>query len=235
MADPTLEAVRQAIEAEAAQEPPRRYLGASGLGDKCERRLYYRLRNAPASLRKASLICAALDGHASEAVMAERLRKVPGVQLWTVDDHGQQYGFTDLDGRFRGHVDGVIKGLPQAPVTPHIWENKASNEKKFNEFRNALHKYGEKQVLYNNNWLWYVQAQLYMGYFDMTRHYLTICTPGARDMLSCRTEFIPAFFKSMQAKAKRLLDYQEPPARLMDDPAYYECKWCEFREHCHNL
>ena len=42
--DPTLEAMRAVTEAEAAKESPRRYLGASSLGDRCERRLYYKLR-----------------------------------------------------------------------------------------------------------------------------------------------------------------------------------------------
>jgi hypothetical protein len=231
--DPTIEAVHRAIEARAAAEPPRTYLGASSLGDRCERKLYYRLNGAPSEPRKASLIYAAEDGHTSEATVAGRLRLVPGLELWTVDEVGKQFGFTDFGGKFAGHIDGVIKGLIQAPSTPHIWENKAANEKKFAEFRSAIQKYGEKQALMNGNYAWYVQAQCYMGYFDMTRHYLTVCTPGARDILSCRTEFVPAFFQAMRQRAERILSYREPPARLIDDPSYFYCKWCEFREHCH--
>ncbi len=233
--DPTLDAMHRAVEVEAAKEAPRQYLGASSLGDRCERRLFYKLRNAPSAPRKASLIYAALDGHSCETVLAARLRMVPGVELWTHDKDGKQWGFSDLDGMFRGHADGFIRGLLQAPATSHIWEAKSINEKKFSEFRLGLQKYGEKQVLSNNNWTWYVQAQVYMGYGDQSRHYLTACSPGARDVLSCRTEFVPAFFEAMQEKAKRILDYQEAPARLSDDPAYFECRWCQFRVHCHGL
>jgi hypothetical protein len=159
--DPTIEAVHRAIEARAAAEPPRTYLGASSLGDRCERKLYYRLNGAPSEPRKASLIYAAEDGHTSEATVAGRLRLVPGLELWTVDEVGKQFGFTDFGGKFAGHIDGVIKGLIQAPSTPHIWENKAANEKKFAEFRSAIQKYGEKQALMNGNYAWYVLYGLF--------------------------------------------------------------------------
>lgn len=232
-ADPTLAAVRSHLEQMAAAEAPREYLGASQLGEQCERKIYYRLHNAPAAPRPSSLIMAANDGHRTEAAMAELLRAVPGVELWTHDAEGKQFGFTDFAGRFRGHCDGVIKGILQAPATPHIWECKAVNDKKFGEFRNAQQKFGDKQTLMNFSYQWYCQAQCYLGYFDLTRHYLTVCSAGLRDVLSCRTEFVPAFFQMMRKRAERILGYREPPARIKDDPAYWQCKFCEFRAHCH--
>jgi hypothetical protein len=232
-ADPTLEAMRRAIEEREAAIPPRNYLGASSLGAPCERQVWYQLQGAPCEPRKAGLICAAEDGHRTEALLAERLRLVPGVRLWTEGEGKKQFGFSDFDGRFKGHIDGVIVGLIQAPKTPHLWENKAVNEKKFGEFRSALHKFGEKQTLQNFSYQWYVQAQCYMGYFDLTRHYLTVASAGGRDVLSCRTEFVPAVFDALRNKARRVLEAKEPPKRVMDNPSYYLCKWCPFREHCY--
>jgi hypothetical protein len=233
--DPTLEAIDRATEAEAAAEPRRTYLGASSLGDKCERKLWYQFNGYPSAQRRANLIYAAQDGHRSEAVMAERLRKVPGIELWTLDEQGNQYGFTDYDRRFAGHIDGMIRGILQAPKTLHVWENKALNEKRFKEFRKALDNFGEKQCLANFDFKWYTQSQLYMGYFDVTRHYLTACYAGAREALSCRTEFDRAFFDASRAKALRIIEAKEPPARLSERPEFFECRWCEFREVCHSL
>ena len=231
--DPTLEAIDRITEAEAAAEPPRKYLGASALGDKCERKLWYQFNGYPASPRRATLIYAAQDGHRSEAVMADRLRKVPGVELWTLDEQGNQYGFIDFDRQFAGHIDGMIRGILQAPKTLHIWENKALNEKRFKEFRKVLDTHGEKQCLVNFDFKWYTQAQLYMGYFDVTRHYLTACYAGARETLSCRTEFDRAFFDASRAKALRIIEAKAPPARLSERPEFFECKWCEFWGVCH--
>jgi hypothetical protein len=231
--DPTLAEVDRIIEAEAAAEPPRRYLGASSLGDKCERKLWYQFNGYPASPRRAALIYAAQDGHRCEAVLAERLRKVPGVELWTADEQGNQYGFSDFDRRFGGHIDGMIRGILQAPKTLHVWESKSLNEKRFAEFRRMLDRFGGKQCLVNFDFKWYTQAQLYMGYFDAARHYLTACYAGARDVLSCRTEFDRAFFGASRAKALRIIEAKEPPARIASDPSFYYCKWCEFRGTCY--
>ena len=231
--DPTLAEVDRVAEERAAAEPRREYLGASGLGDKCERKVWYQFNGYPSAPRRASLIYAAEDGHRSEAVMAGRLRMVPGIELWTADESGKQFGFTDYDRKFGGHIDGVIKGLRQAPTTPHIWENKAVNEKRLAEFKKARDAHGEKATLVNFDFKWFTQAQLYMGYFDLTRHYLTACAAGARGAVSCRTEFDPAFFQATRAKAKRIIDATEPPTRIASDASFYYCKWCEFREACH--
>ena len=233
--DPTLEAVHLAVEARAAAEPPRTYLGASSAGESCERKLYYRLHGAPSSPRKAKLIYAAEDGHASEAVMAARLRMVPGIELWTHDENGKQFEYTDFDGRHKGHPDGIIRGLLQAPKTLHIWEHKAKNQKYYDDFKRTRDRHGEKQTLGSWDYTYFIQAQLLMGYFDMTRHYLTVSTPGGREFTSCRTEFNKALFDATRRKIERVLDARSLPVRIMDDPAYYLCKMCDFYKHCHGL
>jgi hypothetical protein len=233
--DPTLEAVTAAIEARAAGEPRRSYLGASSLGDRCDRKLWYQFTGAPSEPRRASLIYAAEDGHRTEALVIERLRMLPDIQLWDRGEDGRQIGFTDMDGKFAGHLDGIIKGLRQAPATSHVFEVKCCNEKKYQEFINARTKFGEKQTLQNWDYTYYCQALIYMDYLDLDRHYLVVATPGGRAMSSCRTEAVPAHAKGLREKARRIIAAKEPPARMMEDPSYYLCKWCSFRDHCHGL
>jgi len=148
MADPTLAALDRELERAAAAEPARNYLGASQIGHECERFLWYSLRpDVPRRSFQAATLRRFADGHAGEAVMIERLRLVPGIELWDRDEQGKQFGFTDFAGRFAGHVDGVILGLLQAPGTPHIFEGKVVNEKKFQEFKKLKREYGEKAAL----------------------------------------------------------------------------------------
>lgn len=231
--DPTLEAVHRVQEAEFNASPPRGYLGASSLGHQCERMLYYSYNGARSEPTKYHGVYAIEDGHRSEDLIAARLRKVENVTLYTHDSEGKQFGFSDMDGKFRGHIDGVITGLLQAPKTPHVWENKAVNEKKYGEFLKARDKFGEKAALQNWDYVYYIQALLYMHYMMLDRHYLTVCTPGGRDIASCRTDAVPVHAEAMKKKAKRIIEATSEPVRIMDDPTYYVCKWCRFRGVCY--
>jgi len=229
--DPTLEEMHKQVAVRAASEPPRRYLGASSIGHSCERFVWYGIQGAPCEPMSAQGVYAVTDGHRTEDLIAERLRLVPGVTLETVDANGNQYGFED--GLFKGHCDGFIIGLLQAPKTPHIWEHKACNEKKFAKFESIRSKAGEKATLQQWDFTYYVQAQVYMHYFGMTRHYLTVSTPGGRQITSARTNYDKGFAEAQVAKAMRLLQAKEPPPRVSENPTWFECKWCKYKGICH--
>lgn len=232
--DPTLAAADVALEMRDAGGGAdwRPYLGASQLGKACDRSLWLSFRWARERRLSAKSLKAIADGHHGETVMAERLAAVPGVQLWTVDEKGQQFGFSDLNGHLRGHVDGLILGLLQAPKTPHIWEHKQVNEKKFAKLA-ALAAGDEKAALEAWDTVYFVQAQLYMHYTEFKRHYLTCSTPGGRAQTSCRTAYQPDVAEWAIARAKRIIDAARPPLKISEDPAYWECKFCDYHPLCH--
>jgi hypothetical protein len=87
--DPTLLAMHRAVEQREAANPPRTYLGASSIGDSCERKLWYGLQGTSREPRRAQLIYAAEDGHKTEDLTAERLRLVSGIELWTHKPEGR--------------------------------------------------------------------------------------------------------------------------------------------------
>jgi len=191
--DPTLAAVDAAIETAENAQASRPYLGMSALGQECSRALFYGFRWATAKAFDAVTIRRFQDGHRSEAIMIDRLRAVPCVTLWTEDPsgNGKQIGCVDLGGHLRGHLDGIIQGLIQAPVTPCVWEHKCVNEKKQAKLVSLKAEKGEKQALAEWDATYHAQAQLYMHYQGLTRHYLTVDSPGSRTTVSCRTEADP--------------------------------------------
>ncbi|MEO7917719.1 MAG: hypothetical protein ABIR16_08760, partial [Dokdonella sp.] len=143
--DPTLDALRSVVEANAAKESARTYLGMSSIGRACERQLWYQFRWAVREAFDCDTLWRFDDGFRSEDVMAARLRLVPGIHLRTVDPRtGQQFGFVDIGGHFRGHADGMIEGLLQAPKALHVWEAKATNEKKQAQLVKLKTEVGEK-------------------------------------------------------------------------------------------
>lgn len=231
--DPTLDAVDRALEARSAAEPRRGYLGASAIGDPCDAKIWYGFRWAAQRVIKAPGVRAIEDGHRTEDLTAERLRMVPGVQLWTEDpdEPGRQIGFSD--GHFAGNCDGIIIGILQAPETPHVWENKAVNEKKQQKLVSLKTELGEKEALKAWDLTYWGQAQVYMHRLGLERHYLTCDSPGGRSTVSVRTDYDPAAAIRLEERAKRIATAERPGTRISDRPDWYECKFCDFAEVCH--
>lgn len=233
--DPTLAALDVLHGQASGSDAPRRYLGASQIGDPCARKLWYGFRWAMPRTFPASSYRAIQDGHRGEAVMIDWLRRLPGIDLWTTDpdapDH--QIGFTAVAGHFRGHVDGVISGLYQAPKTPHVWEMKVCNETKFNKLVKLIAQHGEKAALLHWDEIYYAQAQIYMQQLELTRHYLTVATPGNRKLVSCRTDYRATDAKALLKKAEHVITAERPPIKLSDNPSWYVCKWCNYHAICH--
>ena len=117
-----------ALETERAGEIQRDYLGASVLGDPCDRRLGYQyagVEHDPLAGRSLRIF---EFGHAAEALVSRWLR-LAGFDLQDLDPStGRQWEFTAGEGRVRGHLDGIIVAGPAIGAAfPIAWEAKALN------------------------------------------------------------------------------------------------------------
>lgn len=232
--DPTLAALDAVIES-ANDSRPRPYLGASQIGQPCSRALWFSFRWTTQRHIPAAGLRRIQDGFRGEAVLIDWLRKVPDIELWTVDPENEenQIGIVDCGGHFRGHLDGVIQGLKQAPKTPHVWESKICNESKFNKLRKLITEKGEKNALKEWDETYYAQAQVYMRGTELTRHYLTVATPGCRDIVSCRTAYNKTDADALIKKAETIIAAERPPLKISETPAWYQCKFCDHTALCH--
>lgn len=233
MPDPTLESVDAAIQARGRSEQARPYLGMSEIGRECSRALWYGFHWCSPGSFDAQAFKRFEDGHRGEALQAERLKMVQGVTLYT-ETGGKQFGFSDHGGHFRGHMDGVVLGLLQAPKTWHVWEHKQTDEKKQRALEKAKQELGEKQALKAWDPVYHAQAQAYMGYANLTRHYLTCATPGGRHTISVRTDADAEAFASIRDKALRVITAPEPLAKISERPDWYQCQWCSHHALCHD-
>jgi len=229
--DPTLEEMYRKIENKPREK--RDYLGASLIGNPCARQIWYEYNGYNAEPFNADTLMNFEDGHRTEELTADRLRMVDGIELKTIGLDGNQLGFSDMDGKFKGHYDGIITGLLQSPKAPHIWECKASGDKKFNEFQKIKEKFGEKNTLKNWNENYYVQAQMYMHYEGLERHYLTVAKAGGRGYDSVRTDYSLEFANRYIDRASKIINTTSPPPKIREEKDYYICRWCKFKEECH--
>lgn len=212
----------------------RGYLGASGLGHECEKKLWYDFRRTKKERFDIKTIKRFQSGHFSEELMAYRLRLVPEIELHTLNSKNEQFGISAFGGHFSGHLDGAIKGLLQAPKTWHVWEHKDSE--KIKEVIKLKQSTDEKEILKKWNNIYYAQAQLYMGYTEMTRHYMTISSPGGRDEISIRTDFNKKDFEAFRLKAEKIIKAEDfnSLVQMSERADFYKCKWCHYNDICHN-
>ena len=233
--DTTLQAADAALEANARKSRPRPYIGMSAIGRPCDRALWYGFRWAKQPDFDAATLKRFDDGHRGEDLQAERLRMVSTIELLTVDPTtGQQFAYVDHGGHFRGHCDGLISGLIQAPRTRHVWEHKQTADKKQAQLNKSVIDHGEKGALAAWDETYYAQAQLYMAYSGTDRHYLTCSSPGGRHTVSVRTDLNTTDAERYRDRALRIIQSHEPPPRLSEKPEFYICKWCEFSDICHS-
>lgn len=222
----TLEAVDRMIEAEQ-YTIPREYLGISSIGESCSRKLWYRFRWAKDIRLDADTIKRFEDGHLQEDIQAKRLEKV--CTVLTLDpETDEQFRATMFGGHFGGSCDGKILGLLEAPKTWHIWEHKSVNEKKLKELEKILDTTDEKKALGLWDETYYAQAVCYMALFKMTRHFLTVSSPGGRRSISVRTNSNPKKAKALFKKAEAIIFSDDVPAKFES----YKCNWCEYKDIC---
>lgn len=232
--DLTLEAADTALVEREAKNAPRPYLGMSQIGEPCARKSWYRFRFVKQEIFDAATLKRFEDGHRTEALVIERLRLLEGIELIDIDLRtGKQIGFVDLDGHFRGHADGSILGIFQAPKALHVLEVKCCSEKKFNELKKIVSELGEKAALKKWNEIYYGQGMLYCDYMGATRHYLVVATPGGRDWMGVRTNADPATAIKLRAKANRVIKSNAPLDKVSNDKSWFECRYCAFSEICH--
>jgi hypothetical protein len=229
--DPTLTRYNQIIE--QSQAPRHRpYLGMSAIGNECSRQLWYSFRWCDKPHFDAATLKRFEDGHRTEDLIVARLAAIPELTVHAVDPNtNYQFGFRDIDGHFRGHMDGVCLGLIQAPKSWHVLEIKCSA--KLGDLDKAKAAVGEKNALLKWNETYYAQAVLYMDYAEIDRHYLVCVSPGGREETSVRTNADPDAARALRMKAYNIIYAQYAPPRISESPDFYKCRWCDFADVCH--
>lgn len=207
-------------------EPERAYLGASIIGGPCERALWYGFRWAEVRKFDGRLYRLFERGRNEEATIVQELRGI-GCEVSDTDPHGDQWGFIDIGGHFRGHMDGAVRGTPYAKKTWAVMEAKTHSLKMFKELV-------DKGVKVSHPTHWH-QMNIYMGQFGMDRAlYYAVCKDDDR----IHTEWLhfdQAEYDKMMARAERVIKAAEPPLRLSEDASWYQCKWCDFHPLCHGI
>lgn len=222
--EPTIEAIYASYEADAG-DGRRDHLGASLIGKECERALWYDFRWATRDRFPGRILRLFETGQLEEARLVRNLRRTGATVLEVDPDTGRQWRVEAHGGHFAGSLDAVALGLLEAPKTWHLVEFKTHNAKSFAD----LQRDGVRRSK-PRHW---AQMQVYMRLAGIERAiYVAVC----KNTDELHTERVPIERDEADrliAKAKRVIDAPRPPARISTDPTWWQCRYCEHHELCH--
>jgi len=208
-------------------EQSRAYLGASIIGEPCERRLWYTFRGACSEDFPGRIYRLFETGDLEEIRIVKDLRDI-GCTVHDVDPAtGKQFEVNDLGGHFSGHMDGCLLGLPGAEKTWHVCEFKTHNDKSYKKLVSVGVESGFPKH--------YAQMQAYMHKTGMKRALYFGANKNTDEMWAERIHHGKAFAEGLIEKAKRVIFSNDLPSRLSDRADWWECKFCPARELCHGV
>jgi hypothetical protein len=207
-----------------ADDGHRPHLGASLIGHPCARHLWLTFRWAYGKKFSGRMLRLFNTGQREEARIVAELRAI-GCEVHDAEPDGRQFRVETLGGHFSGSLDAAIKGLPEAPATWHVGEFKTHNEKSFADLKN--------NGVEKSKPMHYAQMMTYMGLTGMERAFYFAVNKDTDEIYTERIEFSQDKFKLLVERAESIIYAANPPARISEDPSWFQCKMCDHREICH--
>jgi hypothetical protein len=208
---------------EGQKESHRKHLGASVIGHHCDRYIWLSFRWVKTPSFEGRMRRLFETGNREELRVLQNLRDI-GIEIYCEED-GHQIRATDESGHFAGSLDGIGRGFPEAPKSWAVIECKTSNTKAFKEIKQKGVKSFKPQH--------YAQMNVYMGWMKIDRAiYICVCKEND-DIYTEWVHFDEAEFREKSEKARRLVQSSQPPVKLSEDPANWQCKMCDNYINCH--
>jgi hypothetical protein len=212
-----------------ARDKKRGHLGASIVGHKCVRHIWYAYRWAWIEKHKGRMLRLFDRGHDEE----NRIKKWLEIAGHTIVDkqaNGKQFQFTDHNGHFSGSCDGFVSPEGRLPLPQDMgWgllEDKTHNTK---SFATLLTK-GIVQSKLSH----YVQMHTYMKYFKV---HWALYFPVNKDNDDIEPQVVlykPEVGNYHSDLAKQIIECPKPPARISNDSSWWVCRMCAFHDICHH-
>lgn len=206
-------------------------LGASQIGEDCERKLWCSLRwcdsGEPPDGRLFRLF---RRGHLEEEAIAKDM-EAAGLTVMTVDPQTmKQFEITDGSGHFVCKLDGVARNVPGATKVWHTVEMKTMNDKNFK----ALVKNGVKKAQPKHYWQMMAGMHFSGHNIDtrMPRALYIAVNKNTDDLYSESIDYNANESRTLEDKINRIISSPTPPDRI-GGPTHKSCKFCDMAKFCH--
>jgi hypothetical protein len=165
-------------------------------------------------------------GNWEEKRLVADLRAI-GATVYELDpETGRQITYTAFGGHFGASLDGVAKGLPEAPHKWHTLEFKTSNDKGFKSLKN--------EGVQKNKPQHYAQMQVGMELSGIDRAMYIAVNKNTDEIHAERIKHKDREATRLLSRAERVIFSQDPLERISEKPDWYQCKWCDMAKVCHH-
>lgn len=214
----------------------RGHLGGSVIGSDCARQLWYGFRWVKHVEHKGRQLRLFNRGHYEEPRFVQYLKWV-GFDVSEVTNKGKQHRISGVGGHFGGSLDGIgtcpdwlrdrlkALGVPIEQTYQILLEFKTSNTKNFKK----LVKQGVKSAKPEH----FSQMCTY-GAKRGLQYALYMCVCKETDDLHVELVLLDhQHGEDMERRAKDIITAQVPPMKQSEDPNLWKCKFCDYRDNCH--
>lgn len=206
----------------------RNHLGASTLGDPCWRKLWYSFRWVKEEKFDGRMMRLFNVGHSAEPRFVAYLRGI-GFEVKEFDEDGKQFRISGAMGHYGGSLDGMCK----APARYQLSEDVIlSLSFKTNNTGSGYEKVSKEALSKSKPLHWAQECQY--GYKTGIRYCIyMIENKNDSDITFKVIELDWNYGAQLEKKAEQIIFSKEPPPRISENPALFDCKYCHLSDICH--
>jgi hypothetical protein len=204
----------------------RSHLGASVIGKKCARSIWYGWRWAKKPKFSARILRLFNRGHSEEARFIASLLSI-GCQVYQQDANGNQYRISDFGGHYGGSGDGVVIGIPDLPAgVPCLAEFKTHGEKSFLKLKKEGVQVSKPEH--------YVQMTTYMAKMNLPYALYGAVNKNTDEYYMEIVVSNTYVSDEYTDRARTIIFMKQAPPQLPNaSPGLYDCKYCDQIDICH--
>lgn len=207
------------------KEERRTYLGASGIGSECLRKVQYDWQCDSTHPARTKRIFS--RGHMFEEITVKAMAGAG----FRMERHTPATGFSAASDTFKGHCDGIILAGPEINGLkyPCLWEHKAIGASGWRKL--------EKDGIQKAYPQYYAQVQIYMAYLGLDENpaLFTAVNSDNCEILHLAVPFDAEAAQSWSDRAVTVIKATQAGEllqRITDKPTDWRCKMCSHKERC---
>ena len=206
----------------------RDHLGASQIGDECERKAWLKFRTAETEC-DPRLVRLWNRGHLEEMRFMALLQQA-GIQAWNYDaDRGRQFGYSQ--GIFAGSIDGLAYGVPEYPDELVMLEFKTMSDKNYNMFLTkgiSSFPHYEKQCQVCDR----LNIDAGDGEKRIKRTLFMAVNKNTDELHAVFVELDQTVAETVLGRIETICRNDTLPEKLSENRSFWLCRMCEFNNFC---
>lgn len=211
------------------QEGHRNHLGASLMGEKCDRKLWYNFRWVKQETFNGRMHRLFQVGHQAEPRLITYLRAI-GFEVWERDhETNKQFRMTGCNGHYGGSLDGMCTAPERYKLSEKlVFLNEFKTNGTGVEYSNV-----EKDGVEKAKPRHFAQMSQYGKFFKLKYGLYIIENKNDSDLT---IKIVPLDWNlatMLENRASDIISSKTPPSRISDNPSFFDCKFCAYLDQCH--